>query len=83
LESSDLDQYRALLEKLSPQDELDMETLAAALLKMAQGERPLIVQPDAPRPQRREFRDRDDRRDDRRSPREARDNREGGDRPRR
>ncbi|MGJ0192281.1 DEAD/DEAH family ATP-dependent RNA helicase [Pantoea sp. RRHST58] len=80
LESSDLDQYRALLEKLSPQDELDMETLAAALLKMAQGERPLIVQPDAPRPQRREFRDRDDRRDDRRSPR---DNREGGDRPRR
>ncbi|MDU6433303.1 MAG: DEAD/DEAH box helicase [Pantoea sp.] len=83
LESSDLDQYRALLEKLSPQDELDMETLAAALLKMAQGERPLIVQPDAPRPQRREFRDRDDRRDDRRSPREARDNREGGERPRR
>lgn len=80
LESSDLDQYRALLEKLSPQDELDMETLAAALLKMAQGERPLIVQPDAPRPQRREFRDRDERRDDRRSPR---DNREGGDRPRR
>lgn len=83
LESSDLDQYRALLEKLSPQEELDMETLAAALLKMAQGERPLIVQPDAPRPQRREYRDRDDRRDDRRSPREARDNREGGDRPRR
>ncbi len=85
LESSDLDQYRALLEKLSPQgeDELDMETLAAALLKMAQGERPLLVQPDAPRPQRREFRDRNDRRDDRRAPREARDNREGGDRPRR
>ncbi|MCG7365261.1 DEAD/DEAH family ATP-dependent RNA helicase [Pantoea sp. ACRSH] len=83
LESSDLDQYRALLEKLSPQEELDMETLAAALLKMAQGERPLIVQPDAPRPQRREYRDRDDRRDDRRAPREARDNREGGDRPRR
>ncbi|RPE04515.1 DEAD/DEAH family ATP-dependent RNA helicase [Candidatus Pantoea deserta] len=85
LESSDLDQYRALLEKLSPQgeDELDMETLAAALLKMAQGERPLIVQPDAPRPQRREFRDRDDRRDDRRGSRDARDSREGGDRPRR
>lgn len=81
LESSDLDQYRALLEKLSPQgeEELDMETLAAALLKMAQGERPLIVQPDAPRPQRREFRERDDRR----GGREARDSREGGDRPRR
>ncbi len=60
LEGSDLDQYRALLEKLSLQDDLNMETLAAALLKMAQGERPLIAQPDAPRPQRREFRDRDD-----------------------
>ena len=89
LESSDLDQYRALLEKLSPQDELDMETLAAALLKMAQGERPLIVPADAPRPQRREFRDRDDRRDDRRAggreSREGRDSRESrdGDRPRR
>lgn len=67
LESGDLDQYRALLAKLSPQDELDMETLAAALLKMAQGERSLIVPADAPRPARREFRDRDDRRDDRRS----------------
>lgn len=80
LESSDLDQYRALLEKLSPQDELDMETLAAALLKMAQGERPLILPPDAPRPQRREFRDRDGRRDDRRAG--GRDSRDG-DRPRR
>ena len=81
LESSDLDQYRALLSKLSPEDDLEMETLAAALLKMAQGERPLILPPDAPRPQRREFRERDDRR----SPRDARDSRESrdGDRPRR
>ncbi|QKJ85498.1 ATP-dependent RNA helicase DeaD [Paramixta manurensis] len=78
LESSDLDQYRALLAKLQPEDELDMETLAAALLKMAQGERPLILPPDpAPRP-RREFRERDDRRGDR-PERGARD----GDRPRR
>ena len=38
-----------------------METLAAALLKMAQGERSLIVPPDAPMRPRREFRDRDDR----------------------
>lgn len=80
LESSDLDQYRALLTKLSPQEDLDMETLAAALLKMAQGERPLIVPADAPRPPRREFRERDDRggrdRDDRRGNRD-------GDRPRR
>mgnify|MGYP000863173525 CR=1 FL=1 len=85
LESSDLDQYRALLAKMQPEEELDMETLAAALLKMAQGERPLILPPDAPQRPRREFRDRDDRRDDRRgergdrAPREARD----GDRPRR
>ncbi|WP_275555873.1 DEAD/DEAH family ATP-dependent RNA helicase [Mixta sp. Marseille-Q2659] len=78
LESSDLDQYRALLSKLSPESDLEMETLAAALLKMAQGERPLILPPDAPRPQRREFRERDDRR----SPRDARDSRDG-DRPRR
>lgn len=81
LESSDLDQYRALLSKMQPEEELDIETLAAALLKMAQGERPLIVPADAaPRP-RREFKERDDRRGDRpdRGPRENRD----GDRPRR
>ena len=64
-ESSDLDQYRALLTKLSPSEDVDMETLAAALLKMAQGERALILPPDAPRRPRREFNDRDDRRRDR------------------
>lgn len=78
LESSDLDQYRALLAKLSPQEEMDMETLAAALLKMAQGERPLVLPADVPRPARREFRERDDRRGNR----DSRDNRDG-DRPRR
>ncbi|MBK0034186.1 DEAD/DEAH family ATP-dependent RNA helicase [Erwinia sp. S43] len=84
LESSDLDQYRALLAKLQPAEELDIETLAAALLKMAQGERPLIVPADAPQRPRREFRERDDRRGDRpeRGPREARGERDG-DRPRR
>ncbi|HIC6653370.1 TPA: ATP-dependent RNA helicase DeaD [Salmonella enterica subsp. enterica serovar Cerro] len=64
LESSDLDQYRALLAKIQPSaegEELDLETLAAALLKMAQGERPLILPPDAPVRPKREFRDRDDR----------------------
>lgn len=90
LESSDLDMYRALLAKLQPEEELDIETLAAALLKMAQGERPLILPPDPvfkPR-QRREFNDRDDRRGDRpdrgdrRDARDARDARDG-DRPRR
>ncbi|WDB74823.1 ATP-dependent RNA helicase DeaD [Escherichia albertii] len=60
LESSDLDQYRALLSKIQPTaegEELDLETLAAALLKMAQGERTLIVPPDAPMRPRRERRD--------------------------
>lgn len=72
LESSDLDMYRALLAKLQPAEELDMETLAAALLKMAQGERPLIRPPDPviDRRPRREFRERDERR-------------EGGERPQR
>ncbi|NIF22596.1 DEAD/DEAH family ATP-dependent RNA helicase [Candidatus Pantoea multigeneris] len=79
LESSDLDMYRALLSKMQPGEDLDIETLAAALLKMAQGERPLILPPEAPRPARREFRDRDDRRDSRdsRGPRENRGDRDG------
>lgn len=63
LESSDLDQYRALLAKLQPMEDQDIETLAAALLKMAQGERPLILPPDVSmdRRPRREFRERDER----------------------
>ena len=91
LESSDLDQYRALLAKIQPSaegEELDVETLAAALLKMAQGERPLILPPDAPMRPKREFRDRDDRferRGDRndRGPRGDRPERSGEDRPKR
>ncbi|MDY0971318.1 DEAD/DEAH family ATP-dependent RNA helicase [Siccibacter turicensis] len=90
LESSDLDQYRALLAKIQPvaEEELDIETLAAALLKMAQGERPLILPPDAPMRPKREFRERDDRferRGDRndRGPRGDRPERGGEDRPRR
>ncbi|WP_431626068.1 DEAD/DEAH family ATP-dependent RNA helicase [Enterobacter hormaechei] len=91
LESSDLDQYRALLSQIQPVaegEELNMETLAAALLKMAQGERSLIVPPDAPMRPKREFRDRDDRferRGDRndRGPRGDRPERGGEDRPRR
>jgi ATP-dependent RNA helicase DeaD len=46
LESRDLDEYTVLLEKLYSTDDLDIKTLAAALLKMAQGERPLIIKPD-------------------------------------
>ncbi|QRG79619.1 ATP-dependent RNA helicase DeaD [Citrobacter sp. R56] len=90
LESSDLDQYRALLAKIQPTvegEELDLETLAAALLKMAQGERTLIVPADAPMRPKREFRDRDERapRGDRndRGPRGDRPERGGEDRPRR
>ncbi len=84
LESSDLDQYRALLAKIQPTaegEELDLETLAAALLKMAQGERTLIVPPDAPMRPKREFRDRDDRAP--RNDRGPRPERSGEDRPRR
>ncbi len=57
------------------------ETLAAALLKMAQGERTLIVPPDAPMRPKREFRDRDDRGPRDRNDRGPRGDRE--DRPRR
>ncbi|WP_338493270.1 DEAD/DEAH family ATP-dependent RNA helicase [Erwinia aphidicola] len=88
LESSDLEQYRALLAKMQPEDELDIETLAAALLKMAQGERPLIVPADAPQRPRSQFRDRDERREGGRGDRPERCPREprseaAGDRPRR
>ncbi|NRN27445.1 DEAD/DEAH family ATP-dependent RNA helicase [Photorhabdus heterorhabditis] len=79
LESSDLDQYRILLSKLQPAEDLDIETLAAALLKMAQGERPLILPPDPVRRPRREFNERDDRRRNSFDDRGER----GGDRPRR
>jgi len=93
LESSDLDLYRGLLSKIQPvaDEELDIETLAAALLKMAQGERPLILPPEAPMRPKREFRDRDERferrgdRNDRndRGPRADRPERGAEDRPRR
>lgn len=47
LESKDLNDYRALLCKIQPESELDIKNLAAALLKIAQGERSLIVKPDS------------------------------------
>ncbi|CAL4324043.1 DEAD/DEAH family ATP-dependent RNA helicase [Buchnera aphidicola] len=46
LESRDLDEYSNLLDKLYSSNDLDIKTLAAALLKMAQGERPLIIKKD-------------------------------------
>ncbi|BAP58432.1 DEAD/DEAH box helicase [Candidatus Tachikawaea gelatinosa] len=54
LESSDLEKYCKLLERLSPTKDLDIKILAAALLKIAQGERPLILPPDSLYFQRRE-----------------------------
>ncbi|MBK4775632.1 ATP-dependent RNA helicase [Candidatus Pantoea edessiphila] len=46
--NNDLDQYRRLLSKMHPEENLDMETLAAVLLKIAQGERPLVLPKDTP-----------------------------------
>ncbi len=46
LNSSDLEKYRALLTKLIANKEIDLETLASILLKIAQGNRPLILPPD-------------------------------------
>ncbi|MFB6421664.1 MAG: DEAD/DEAH family ATP-dependent RNA helicase [Candidatus Malihini olakiniferum] len=65
LKSSDLDMYCALLSKLQPAESMNTEILAAALLKIAQGERPLILptHPVIERRSRREFRDRNDRKD--------------------
>lgn len=90
LESSDLDLYRGLLAKIQPsaEEDRDIGTLAAALLKMAQGERPLILPPDAPMRPRREFRERDERFERRgnrndRGPRADRPESGGEDRPRR
>lgn len=60
LESSDLEMYKGLLKKLQPEQEVDTEMLAAALLKMAQSERPLILPPDPVRSiARREFHDKE------------------------
>ncbi|MGP1959204.1 MAG: DEAD/DEAH family ATP-dependent RNA helicase [Arsenophonus sp. NC-CH8-MAG3] len=59
LESGDLEKYRILLTKLASDDDLDMETLASALLKIAQGDRPLILPADPVRRTKCEFNSRD------------------------
>lgn len=46
LDCQDLDMYRALLPQMMGEDQVDLETLAAVLLRMAQQERPLILPPD-------------------------------------
>lgn len=90
LESHDLQQYRELLDKLNPhantEEAVDISTLAAALLKMAQGERPLILPPEPAIERRphRESREYDDRRSSRgergdRSERPRRERRETAD----
>ncbi|QCI22816.1 DEAD/DEAH family ATP-dependent RNA helicase [Buchnera aphidicola] len=77
LESRDLDEYSALLDKLYSTDDLDIKTLAAALLKMAQGERPLIIKPDLIKRQPRDVFFKDDRRrEDNRNSRARRERRD-------
>lgn len=46
LHTDDLNMYRALLEQIKPKEDLGLESLAAVLLKLAQGNRPLILPPD-------------------------------------
>ncbi|AMA65183.1 ATP-dependent RNA helicase DeaD [Candidatus Arsenophonus lipoptenae] len=46
LKIGNLEKYRLLLNKFSNVNGLDIETLASILLKMAQGNRPLILPPD-------------------------------------
>lgn len=46
LKSNDLEEYKLLLPKLKIKEKLDFERLSAALLKMAQGERSLIIKND-------------------------------------
>jgi len=46
LKSSDLKEYELLLKKINSKNPVSLETLSAALLKIAQGERVLIVQKD-------------------------------------
>ncbi|QIQ21503.1 DEAD/DEAH family ATP-dependent RNA helicase [Zophobihabitans entericus] len=72
LDSKDLEQYREILMKLK-QDDTELENLAAALLKMAQGNRSLILPPDpVVKPMRETRGDRNDRGD-----RNSRDDRGG------
>ncbi|WP_158367377.1 DEAD/DEAH family ATP-dependent RNA helicase [Candidatus Williamhamiltonella defendens] len=59
IESSDLEMYKTLLKKLRPEEPFDLEITAAALLKMAQDERPLILPPDPVRSARRECHERE------------------------
>ena len=66
LESTDLDQYQALLEQIQADSGADLETIATALLRLAQSDRPLILPPDPVFKPSREFRDRDNRSGERR-----------------
>ncbi|MDF7671213.1 DEAD/DEAH family ATP-dependent RNA helicase [Orbaceae bacterium ESL0721] len=66
LASTDLDQYQLLLNQIQTSCDADLETIATALLKLAQGERPLILPPDPVFKPMREMRDRNDRGGERR-----------------
>ena len=66
LESADLEQYQTLLEQIQVESGTDLETIATALLRLAQRDRPLILPPDPVFKPAREYRDRDGRNGERR-----------------
>ena len=66
LESADLEQYQTLLEQIQAESGTDLETIATALLRLAQCDRPLILPPDPVFKSAKEYRDRDGRNGERR-----------------
>ncbi|PXZ05716.1 DEAD/DEAH family ATP-dependent RNA helicase [Gilliamella apicola] len=66
LESADLEQYQTLLEQIQAESGTDLETIATALLRLAQRDRPLILPPDPVFKPAKEYRDRDGRNGERR-----------------
>ncbi|MDP2562175.1 DEAD/DEAH box helicase [Psychrobium sp. 1_MG-2023] len=77
IKSEDLAFYRELSQTIAAEDEATVEELAAALLFMAQKDKPLQLEPEPPR---RERRERDDRDNDRGRERGGRDNERGRER---
>jgi len=81
LKSEELDFYRELSKTLATEDEATVEELAAALLFMAQKDKPLQLEPEPIRPPRREREERE--RDTRGGERDNNRGRDRGDRPER
>ncbi|MGB0834923.1 MAG: DEAD/DEAH box helicase [Psychrobium sp.] len=79
IKTEDLDFYRKLSQEIAAEDEATVEEIAAALLFMAQKDKPLQLEPEPKRPARRDRDDRGRDRDDRdnrreRGPRQPRQN---------